>query len=204
MDGRLTHLAGVLYLINVMRTLDLPGCFEESWRLSSQVGAWGVLELLARALLGEAQTGLRNDPIWSVLAELDGRPAAQLPGADFSGLGSDLLPPGWVLTAHAAPADGTRSADTTWLQGVHPRLLRWLDLVMPSISGYLAQALQLAEGEDLADRLLCFTGRLYMSPTHVDLFMSLETISLPVRMTGLDFDPGWQPLFGRVVQFHFD
>jgi hypothetical protein len=34
--------------------------------------------------------------------------------------------------------------------------------------------------------------------------MSLNDISLPVRLAGLDCDPGWLPDFGRVVKFHFE
>ena len=33
-----TGLGGVLYLINLMVALDLPDCFEEGWRLASDVG----------------------------------------------------------------------------------------------------------------------------------------------------------------------
>ena len=66
-------LGGVLFLLNLMQRLDLAGCFEADWRLASQVGPWGVLELLARGLLSELPTCLEGgnfqrlaaDPPWS-------------------------------------------------------------------------------------------------------------------------------------------
>jgi len=33
--------------------------------------------------------------------------------------------------------------------------------------------------------------------------MNLDVISLPLRLAGLDRDPGWVPDFGRVVRLHF-
>ena len=42
-----------------------------------------------------------------------------------------------------------------------------------------------------------------MTRTHVDLVTPMDNISLPARRAGLDWDPGWLPDYGRVVQFHF-
>jgi len=38
----------------------------------------------------------------------------------------------------------------------------------------------------------------------VDVFMSLNDISLPLRMAGLDRNPGWLPEFGRFMLLHFN
>ena len=38
---------------------------------------------------------------------------------------------------------------------------------------------------------------------HVDVWMELEQVTLPVRRAGLDADPGWVPELARVVTFHF-
>jgi hypothetical protein len=44
-------------------------------------------------------------------------------------------------------------------------------------------------------------GLVHHSRTHVDVVMDLEAISIPVRVAGLDRDPGWVPGLGRVVAF---
>jgi hypothetical protein len=46
-------------------------------------------------------------------------------------------------------------------------------------------------------------GTLYVSATHVDVVMGMKQVSLPVRLAGLDANPGWVPELGRVVTFHF-
>jgi hypothetical protein len=46
-------------------------------------------------------------------------------------------------------------------------------------------------------------GLVHHSRTHVDVVMDLESISIPVRLAGLDRDPGWVPRLGRVVAFVF-
>jgi hypothetical protein len=32
----------------------------------------------------------------------------------------------------------------------------------------------------------------------------MNAIRLPVRLAGLDINPGWLPWLGRVVSFHYD
>jgi hypothetical protein len=261
-----TQLGGVLYLINVMAHLDLPVCFEAGWALDSQVGSWGVLELLARGLLCSArapETAV-DDALWAVLAQLDGRRPRELPGAAYRRPDSFRLPPSW-----AGQIDGENDAGYRWaacqgrlrlwsergyllldgprdrrppkaqargelahylnadapvrlsraaysraplaglagslVAGLNPHLARWLALALPYIRFRLRRALNPAAGEvsDLAE-LLLLPGRLYVTSTHVDLLLSLDSISLPARMAGLDRNPGWVPDFGRVVLFHFE
>jgi hypothetical protein len=95
-EGVETRLGGILYLINMMVQLDLPDCFEEEWGLASQVGPWGLLELLGRALLVSTGQAFTPDAIWPALAELVGRDPAELPGAGFRGANRFRLPPAWV------------------------------------------------------------------------------------------------------------
>ena len=78
---------------------------------------------------------------------------------------------------------------------------RWLALACPYLGWRLDQTLETdrhARGEWLR-----VPGWLYVTPTHVDLVTSLEAISLPVRLAGLDRNPGWVGRLGRVVSFHF-
>lgn len=42
-----------------------------------------------------------------------------------------------------------------------------------------------------------------LTPTHADLEFEMSACALSIRRSGLDFDPGWVPWFGRVVTFHY-
>ena len=92
------------------------------------------------------------------------------------------------------------------MAGLNVHLARWAAWVLP----YLRRRLEATLGSDpndhtaLAQALLLHPGRLYLSSSHVDLVLSLEAISLPIRRAGLDRDPGWLPSFGRVVLFHVE
>ncbi len=176
-EGVATEIAGLFYLINLMTALNIPDAFEE-------VGAWGILEAIARALLGPLPDDLATDPVWRVLALLDGREFPPLPVGRGSGRGAwDQIPP--------LPEEGRG-----WERGPGGEGLLRLRL---------AQGLGLdpARPEDLPPLLLLRPGRVHVTSTHVDVVMDLASISLPVRISGLDRDPGWLPAFGRVIQFHF-
>ena len=197
-NGVETSLGGVLYLLNLMRVLNLPASGEPGWGLAGQVGAWGVLELLGRALLGPAGASYAADPLWRVLAGLDGRPPDTLPGADYENEGDGSLPAGWREAAGSWSA-----AESPLLRGAHPELQRWLAFAVPTCRRRLQQALRLRTDADLADALLLVPGRVFITRSHVDLVMDLNAISLPVRRAGLDANPGWLPACGRVVTFHY-
>lgn len=95
-------------------------------------------------------------------------------------------------------------ADVRPLTGqVSPALARWLSLVLPYVTLRLRRALGAEPDDDLVRAVLRRTGRLHVTSTHVDLVLRLDDISVPVRIAGLDRDPGWLPAFGRVVKFHF-
>lgn len=52
--------------------------------------------------------------------------------------------------------------------------------------------------------LLQLQARIQVSPSHVDLYAGLNAVQLPVRLAGLDINPGWLPWLGKVVSFHYD
>ncbi|MGZ0078093.1 hypothetical protein [Methylomonas sp. YC3] len=52
--------------------------------------------------------------------------------------------------------------------------------------------------------LLALAGQIHYSPSHIDLYAPMSAIRLPVRLAGLDINPGWLPWLGRVVSFHYD
>ena len=52
--------------------------------------------------------------------------------------------------------------------------------------------------------LLRLNARVQYTPSHVDLYTSLQNVRMPVRLAGLDLDPGWLPWLGRVVTFFYE
>jgi len=194
-----TAIGGVFYLTNLMHALNLPAACEPGWGLASQVSAWGVLELLGRALLGPAGVDYMSDPLWRVLSNLDGRLGETLPGEDYEIVGDGSLPTGW-----ATMIDRSWSLeDCPLLTGINADLKRWLSLVAPFLSRRLQHVLHLQDFGDIPCILLRASGRIHVTRSHVDLVMDLDAISLRVRRAGLDANPGWLPIFGRIVTFHF-
>jgi len=193
--GVATRFGGVFYLINLMRHLELPACFEDQCSLASRVGAWGVLDAIARVLCGE----LDHDLIWALLAELDGREPHELPGAEFGPIAQLRLPEAWF---EIEPQSSPVYNGPPFPGNLHLR--RWLEFVLPFIRGRLSDALGKEASADLPGSLLEFAARVFATAMHVDVVMALDDISLPVRRAGLDRDPAWCPEFGRVIAFHFE
>ena len=52
--------------------------------------------------------------------------------------------------------------------------------------------------------LLAVDAMIRFSPSELELHARLTAVRLPIRLAGLDLDPGWLPWLGRVVTFHFD
>ncbi len=208
--GQSTELGGALYLINMMAVLDLPGCFEAGWRLASRVGAWGTLDALARQLLGDELPRLQEDSLWPALAHLDGRPPGHPPGfrlprsrsrrwPDFE------LPPDWLKDLPELDLATLSRDRLRQIRAAYPPLLAgWLGRVLPFITARLRLALRLTPQASLSHALLLVPGKFYLAPSNLDLVASIESISLAVRMAGLDSDPGWVPEFSRFVRFHFE
>ena len=204
-----TELGGVPYLINMMAVLDLPGCFEAGWQLASGVGAWGTLDALARELLGDELPRLREDPLWLALAHLDGRqpglpPGFRLPRSRPRRWPDFELPPHWLKGLPDLELDPLSRSRLRRLRASYPPLLAgWLGRVLPFITTRLRLALRLTPQASLAHALLLVPGKFYLTSSNLDLIASIESISLGVRMAGLDSDPGWIPEFGRFIRFHF-
>lgn len=123
-------------------------------------------------------------------------PTAQAAGALRAHGGGDPRRRAFRSAPLAAPG-GPLIAD------MNAHMVRWLSLMLPFIRVYLRRALRLRSGDDLEGALLCRPATLYVTSTHVDLVMRMDDISVPVRICGLDRDPGWLPDFSRVIKFHF-
>jgi hypothetical protein len=151
-----TRLAGVFYLVNLLRQ---KGYLDQG--TVAGPSGWAILEALARGLLDrpdDAGDAWTHDPLWRLLAHLDGRPAALPPGAGRGPVLADLR----ARLAAALETDPAGAAEV---------------LLLP--------------------------GEVHHSRTHIDIVADLEAISLPVRRAGLDQDPGWVPVLGRIISFTF-
>ncbi|HYM79378.1 MAG TPA: hypothetical protein VE377_25600 [Candidatus Dormibacteraeota bacterium] len=86
-----------------------------------------------------------------------------------------------------------------------PELQRFLAFLLPYVRCRLALALGAVPNRslDFATALLLRRGSMYVTATHVDLIMGMTQATGPVRLSGLDADPGWIPELGRVVKFSF-
>jgi hypothetical protein len=206
-EGLPTHVGGVLYLINLMLALDLPESGEDGWRLASGVGPWGLLAALGRELLGEGFAAVESDPLWLALGQLDSRPPGEQPGFRLPRSRprrwpTFQIPSGWRRGSAAPPGDPTAHGR---VEGRYrPLLARWLSLALPFIDWRLRAALHLPDDASLAEDLLLLPGQLYLTASQIDLVASLNRISLPVRLAGLDRNPGWLPAWGRAVYFPFE
>jgi hypothetical protein len=89
-EGIETTLGGVLYLANVLGWL--------GWPQQAALRGWSMLEALARALLECADD---DDPLWAVLAGLDGRetgaPLSEVPAPDAFRLPIQRVPATWEV-----------------------------------------------------------------------------------------------------------
>jgi hypothetical protein len=260
-EGLMTELSGVLYLVNLLRSLNLPACFASTWRLSEQINCWGLLESIARGLLDNADPGLSSDPLWSALAGLAGREPDQVLGAGFTEADRYDLPAAWLnqwpgaatdqfaycpradhlylwsragfvvarhdagpsleaqareildhyfedserfsLDAQLADEIPIESQTGSFAANISSGLREWLALALPYIRRRLARVLAI-ESDQVAAVLLIGRGRLYITITHIDLILPLSSATIAIRRAGLDFNPGWVPDLGRIVQFHFD
>jgi hypothetical protein len=89
--------------------------------------------------------------------------------------------PVWAALAHLAGRDPNGSLEPP-----------------PSIEAAIAEA-----HARFARLLVDVPARVYVSRTHVDVVQRLADVSLPLRLAGLDRDPGWRHSYRRVLAFHF-
>lgn len=76
----------------------------------------------------------------------------------------------------------------------HPQLVK---ILLPLFQQRYAKNLRFDSS------LVHVPARVSVSYSHVSVDYDMQSIRLPVRLCGLDVDPGWIPWLGRVVRFHF-
>ena len=234
-DGEIaTGLASLLFLVNFVVWLDTE---EEDSCLPT---GWALVELLGRHLLGARLGDLADDPLWDVLAELDGRPPGTPPGFELDAAAPLRLPRAWLrrwpppgrtYIAHwdrnrlmvRHPEAGFVVADVPCpadradeMAAAEAALLEDSDVIVDGSVAGAAPAAERRFGEavgafvswllrssGIAVSSLMSPGLVRVTSTHVDVVLGLDDVDLAARMAGLDRDPGWVPLLGRIVLFHF-
>jgi hypothetical protein len=84
------------------------------------------------------------------------------------------------------------------LPSAHPA--RWL----ACLALYLDARILRATGDPaLGLSSLALPGHCRIGPERVDVDLALADLPLPLRLAGLDRDPGWLPAEGRAIAFHF-
>ncbi len=212
-----TQFGGIFYLLTALIALELYGDFTTPRTLGIALSPWDLLALIGRQWFGVA---FIRDPVWTVLATLAGRDAADEPGQHFDAphawrIGETWLTPWGDLNdaherstrtrrrvMHAAgfaiidvPRRSQRTAVTA--RFATRRWLRWL-------LAYLDARLTLALGVDNPSDVLCrHSARVTATVSAVDIHLELAHLPLSVRFAGLDRNVGWLPAGGRSVSFHF-
>ena len=82
-------------------------------------------------------------------------------------------------------------------------LERWMQWLLLYLHARLRRALGDHTPSTLANLVCRHRARIDCSLTAVDVYLSLADLPLPVRIAGLDRDPGWIPAAGRTLAFHF-
>jgi hypothetical protein len=194
---------GVFFVVNVVRSLGFFRALDEHFHLPSVIGGWGWIELLSRALLGPDAAGLAHDPVWRVLAGLDGREPEEPAGMGFVPPSVETLPEAWSALLRGAGVDHPEPSPPLGI-APSPHLQRFLDLVVPFVRLRIEATLRAAGAEEeLESALVRRVGLVQVTRSHVDVRMELDQVSVPVRMAGVDATPGWVPELARVVTFHF-
>jgi hypothetical protein len=139
-----------------------------------------------------AQTGI-DLSLWDFLA---------LVGRELAG---DTLrdDPVWTLLATLSGRSEGQEPGHNFEPPLGQSLSTWLTAAMAQVRERLLLALELDQPDDLGAFLLRHSARLQVTPTHLDIFLSLDKLPVSIRIARLDRDPGWIPAAGRYIAFHF-
>jgi hypothetical protein len=231
-EGEPTRAGGILYLIHFIRQNELLRHFDiglGGWTLVDLLGRCLLADIrdLAEDAIWTALAHLDGRDPGTPPATFMPRATYKAPASWLSGISASRFARFRSRGVELWTDEGFLSLDSVecaQLCGVHKRfsaaqrrtfrraaavrllatsvsleLRRFLHFVLPYARWRLSRALH---GIDLNEALLR-KGTLYVTETHVDLVMPMSEIAVPIRMAGLDANPGWAPEFGRVITFHF-
>jgi hypothetical protein len=210
-----------------------PGIALDVWDFMTLLGApllgeplpadpvWGLLARLARRRDSRHPGHHFDPPAWRVPAEwLEPLPTTG-PWAWSSARARLRLdhPGGFpVLDVARTPESARAQLDRECREaGLAPEVLvrrslprlparplrRWVVALARYLRARLASALG-EPAEVAVELLLRHQARVFVTPVHVDVALSLQALPIEIRLAGLDRDPGWIPAAGRIVAFHFD
>jgi hypothetical protein len=80
----------------------------------------------------------------------------------------------------------------------------WLAHLMPYVRARLRRALGVEGTKDPTPALCLHPARVWVTATHLDVFLLLDELPIEIRRAGLDRNPGWVPAAGRFIAFHFE
>jgi hypothetical protein len=121
-----TRWGGLFYLLNVALALSLYGDFTSPSERGLPLSPWDFLALCGERLVGR---GLRDDPVWGLLAALAERATNDELGADFLPDDDWRVPATW-LVPFAAPRVWSWRVDGDRLLVTHPAGFRVLDVAL--------------------------------------------------------------------------
>jgi hypothetical protein len=170
-----TELGGAFYLVNVALALEIYGDFSQPMHPDPGLTLWDFIAEFTRRLLESSQP---PDLLWGLLARLSGRP--RLDGKkEIVGETQDFAPPGcyWEIENRE-----------DWFMQQERRIRERIALAM----------------DMPASQWLRQTARLRIGEARIDVYFSLADHPIELRLAGLDRDPGWIPVSGRSLFFHYD
>lgn len=167
--------AGLLFLVNALIAMGLYGDFSAPARRLAGLSPLALIDWLGGHWRGRHY---RCDPLHAWLR----RAAALEPGEAAS---RRFRPPPVLPDGQPAPS-GSGAA--------------WLRALAPLLHARLASATGCADPLAL---LLAQPGRISADARAVDVRFAAAGHPLPLRIAGLDRDPGWLPAAGLAIRFHF-
>ncbi len=177
--GEATQAAGLVFLLNALRSLGIAAALEACPALAESDLAVHILRQLA------IEAGVADsDPI--LLSLRLPQEVFALPEETLAGLAQqpEAWPKGFAPSRRAGFDSGY------FLRVWSVAAKRWL---------WRMGRLTISE---VIDR----SGRVWLTRTDLDVTFPLAAADLRIRRIGLDIDPGWLPWFGasgRVVRFHY-
>lgn len=205
--GVKTAFAGLLFLLDPLRRLELPAAILDEAALTSDPGLPALLYGTVCRLL----PGAWADPCALALAD-DGAPQAPQTAPTPDRLAAIDRATTRIATAAArlpATPHDADAADAAAHAAAVPLLLPpWLDRFCTAAAARVAAHVRARLGSDeplaaLARKLTARPGTISLTRTHIDVTLDLADVDLDVRRAALDVDPGWVSFLGRIVSFHY-
>ncbi len=204
-----TRYGGLLFLLHLIRDLEIPSAILEEPDLAIEPGLGAVLYLMSCQLV----PGAEADPVALALGGLEepAAPATALTperasammragarvAAEAGRFPSLVEPEDAVTLRENTAASQVARAAPPWLQEL---TLHFCQSLVGALRARMEVELPLAE---LLQAVVARTGALRQTPTHLDLDLPQDAVRLDVRRSALDVDPGWVPFLGKVVSIHY-